>query len=481
MWGTNIVDAALQLIVGHLMQLAEELKNEAGETLQIRDNVSDLIEELDEATLHRLVDMGGDFGQRARFVLDASKSLAPSAVMKVLHVSAASSQQTVSDYLMGILNKLGVHANGPDTPLRAAADDAFQENVEELMVEWHSTDANRAAHTALLDEMAQAAPILAGDPADPGRKGSLPGAARIVMMALEVDTYGPLVEKAIVDLLEQGSTRFLVTTIQLAEGTGTAARIKQALAEPEHLDRILTAEKIDVESVRTIVTWMGPAAIELLLETLAESESQVRRELALESLQDFGPLIWDGILRHLMDSRGVVIRNMLLLVQALDHRHPDFDATRFITNADPEVRRLAFSLAMQNDARTEIITSALADDDDDIVRMGLVELKEAVPSTVVPVLVNSVVLGGGSPEIRALGIRTAGPTRSSIVLEALLSLTTVKETLLGGAVLAPKSMEMLAAVATLARFWPDETRAAKILKAARRSRDPEIKATGDTS
>ena len=470
-----------QVIVGHLLQLAEELKSGEGEAPQIREQVSHLIEELDDSTLQRLVDMGGDFSQRSRFVLDASHGLAPKAVMKVLQAAATSSQQTISHSMTRLLTKLAIHSHGGDTSLRAGADTAFRGNVEELMAEWQLTDPNPDAYTVVLDEMARAVPILAGDVDKQSGEDSTTGAARIVMMSLEVDAYGPTVERAIVDLLEESRAQFLVKMIHVASGTRTARRIQDHLADPEQLRRVLAAKKIDVDSVVTIVSWMGPTAIDPLLETLTESKSRMRREMALHALPELGSAIWEGILRYLSDPQWFVIRNMLLLIQALDEAHEDFDATDFLSHPDPRVRRLAFPLAMRAGPGDEILAHALDDDDDEVVRIGLLELGESVPESILPILVDSVVLGDGGPEIRAFGIRTAGRTRSPLVLEALLSVTTASKTILGGPILAPKSMEVLAALATLARFWPDEARVAKTLKVARRSKDPEIKAAGDTS
>ena len=457
-----------QVIVGHLLQLAEELKSGEGEAPQIREQVSGLIEELDDSTLQRLVDMGGDFSQRSRFVLDASQGLAPKAVMKVLQAAASSSQQTISHSMTRLLTKLARHSDGGDTSIKAGADAAFHGNVEELMAEWQLTDPNPDAYTVVLDEMARAVPILAGDLDNQSDEDSTTGAARIVMMALEVDAYGPTVERAILDLLEESRAQLLVKMIHVASGTRTARRIRDYLADPKQLRTILAAKKIDVASVITIVAWMGPTAIDPLLETLTESKSRIRREMALDALPEFGSAIWEGVLHYLSDPRWFVIRNMLLLVQTLDEAHEDFDATDFLSHPDPRVRRLAFPLAMRTGPGHEILAHAL-------------ELGESVPESILPILVNRVVLGDGSPEIRAFGIRTAGLSGSPLALEALLSVTTASNTILGRPMLAPKSMEVLAALATMARFWPDEARVAKTLRVARRSKDPEIKAAGDTS
>ena len=233
--------------------------------------------------------------------------------------------------------------------------------------------------------------------------------------------------------------------------------------------------------MKAIVGWMGSTAIDPLLETLTGSESEDLGEIALDALQECGSEVWEGVLRYLKDSRWWVIRNMLLLVKRLDDEHQDFDPTEFLSHPDQRVRRQAFPLGLRSGLRQKTLASALADDDEYLVRMGLLELEESVPETVLPTLVQRVVLGERTPEIRAFGIRTAGLSRTPLVLEALLSITTAGKTIFGRPRLAAKSMEVLAALETLAGFWPDDARAAKILKKARRSKDPEIRAAGDAS
>ena len=470
-----------QVIVGHLLQLAEELKSGEGETRQVREQVSHLIHELDGSTLEHLVEMGGAFMQRGRFVLDASQGLSTDATMKILHAAAACSETSISHSMTRLITKLAVHAEGGVASTKAGAGDALRENVEELLADWQLTDPNPEAYNLVLDRMTWVDPILAGDVDDDGVTGSLGGAERLVRMALEVEAFGPIVERAIVALIEEGRIRFLVDATHEVSATQTSDRIREYLADPERLRRILAADEIDVESLNAIVRWMGSTAIDPLLETLTGSESGDLGGIALDALQECGSEVWDGVLRYLKDSRWWVIRNMLLLVQRLDEGHEDFDPTEFLSHPDQRVRRQAFPLGLRSGLRQRTLSSALADDDEYVVRMGLLELAESVPETVVPTLVHRVVLGKRSPEIRAFGIRTAGLSRSPLVLRTLLSITTVGKTIFGGPRLAAKSMEVLAALETLSRFWRDDTRAAKTLKKARRSKDPEIRAAGDAS
>ncbi len=470
-----------QVIVGHLLQLAEELKGGEGEDRQIRENVSDLIQDLDDSTLERFLDMGGDFSQRRRFVLDASQGLAADAVMKIIQSAASTSQQSISHSMTRLLTKLAVHSEGGDGSIKAGADDALQENVDELMAEWQLTDPNPDDYTLVLDEMSRAAPVMAGDFEDESDERVVTGAERIVEMALEVGAFGPIVEKAIADLLEEGRARFLIDGVNEASDSQAAVRIKEHLANPRQLRRLLCAAEVEVASLRAIVTWMGAVAIEPLLDALADSDSRERSQIVLDALRELGSQVWDGVLRRLADPQWWVIRNMLLLVQTLDETHEDFDVTEFLSHPDRRVRREAFPLAIKSGLRQKTLANALADDDEFVVRMALLELGESLPEAVVPILVNRVVLGERSPEIRSFGIRAAGQSKSPLVLETLLTMTVHGKTIFGRPLLAPKSMEVLAALGTLARFWPDEARVAKVLKVVRRSKDPEIKAAGDTS
>ena len=100
-----------QVIVGHLLQLADDLKSSSGgEAEKVRSQVSSLVSELDQGTLTRLVEMGGDESQRRRFLLDANQGLDVGAVVKVLGAAAEGGGQNISNSMTRLLSKLAVHA-----------------------------------------------------------------------------------------------------------------------------------------------------------------------------------------------------------------------------------------------------------------------------------------------------------------------------------------------------------------------------------
>ena len=127
-------DAYDQVIVGHLLQLADELKSgKGGESQKVRRQVSTLVNELGEETLTRLVEMGGDEAQRRRFLLDANRGLAVGSVVKVLGAAADGGGQNISNSMTRLLSKLAVHAEHGGERMRAQADTALRENVDELI------------------------------------------------------------------------------------------------------------------------------------------------------------------------------------------------------------------------------------------------------------------------------------------------------------------------------------------------------------
>ena len=106
-------DAAYdQVVVGYLLQIAEELKAKGGkDAAALQRRISRLVATLQPETLSRLLKMGGDARQRQKFVLDATQGMAVDAVVELVQAAADSSGQNVSHSLVRMLSKLAVHAD----------------------------------------------------------------------------------------------------------------------------------------------------------------------------------------------------------------------------------------------------------------------------------------------------------------------------------------------------------------------------------
>jgi hypothetical protein len=471
-----------QVIVGYMLQLADELKaSEGGESEKVRRRLSTLVNELGDDTLSRLVEMGGNDAQRRKFLLDANQSLAVDAVVKVLRAAASASEQNISNSLTRLLSKLAVHAEMGSDRMRAQADTALRENVEELISDWKLADPNPDQYTAVLDAMARSNPLFGERVA---REEALSGSARVVQMVIEVGGWGPTVEAAVADLLNTGQGARL---IQLVDGApadnAIAERMRSHLTHPTQLKRVLEGADVDEGTLMMLTERLGSAAITPLLDVLADSDSRSVRRKVFDQLVKMGPEVGERAVERLADGRWFVLRNMLALLQRLDELPAGFDPARLLEHPDERVRRESLPLALRRGTgRERIIASALGDKDERTVRMALLELQRELPETVVPVVVARVIRSGRSPEIRALGARALGSSRSALALEVLVGLSTGGKTLLGKPRLADKSPEVVAALQTLARSWGSDPRAQEVLGLALRAKDPELRgAAGGTA
>jgi hypothetical protein len=465
-----------QVIVGYLLQLAEELKaGKGGEAESIRKRVSALVRELDVPTLQRLVEMGGSETQRRRFVMDANQSLAVDAVVKIVQAAANASQQTISHSLTRLLFKLSSQADAGVERVRSQADDALRENVEELIKDWELVDPNPDGYTLILDSMAQSAPVF--DAAEEGEGELLSGAHRLVQMSLEVDSWGPTVAKAVSDLVEAGEVEYLLELADSASGgSQVGERLREFLTSPTQLRRLLSGEDVQEETLDAVVSRMGTPAIPILLEILTESEARSIRRKVFDVLAGFGEEVGPFLSERLDDSRWFVIRNMLALVRRLPESPQGFTAGPFLDHADARVRREAVALATREGRlRERALALGLADSDERLLRTVLLELQDSLPETLLPVLVSRVIRSDHDEDLRAMGVRALRNSHSNLVLETLLEVCCEGKSLLGKVRLAPPSPEVLAALQTLSRAWGEDRRAREVLSAARKAKDSRFR------
>jgi hypothetical protein len=465
-----------KVIVGYLHQMAEELGGAEGvEAEEGRRMVSELVENMEPESLKRLMALGGAYPQRKRFLLDANRArLTARSVVRILENAAQVEGQDISSSLTRLLTKLAAHADGSNRRLQAQAESAIRDAVEDLIADWDLDDPNPDAYTQLLDRMSRASPILReGADDDP-----LPGADRIVRMALELDVGGVTLQKAVAQLLDEGRIGELFTLLdQAPEKSKVAEELLNYLTSPTQLERLLSGADIHEASLRAVVERIGKAAVDPLFEFLTESESRAVRRRAFDCLSFLDVDLNQRIMETLRDERWFVQRNMLALLQQADRLPPDLKVQDYLNHEDPRVRREALPLALAEPSmRDQALGRALRDSDERIVRTALLEVQRELPNTLVPVVVSRILRSKAFPQLRSLGAQALGANRSALALSALLDLCSRKWFLFPRRRLASRSPEALSALSALARNWPDDPRAREILGMARDSRDPRIRA-----
>jgi hypothetical protein len=469
-----------QVIVGYLLQIAQELKTAGGqEAVELRRRTSKLISEMRPQTLRRLIDMGGDATQRRQFVLDASHGMAVDAVLEVVRAVADASEHEISTSLMRMLSKLAAHAEQGTPKARTLADHALRDQVRSLLTGWDLADPNPQAYGLALQRMSQAAPV-PGRAAPPAPGGAhVPEPERILKMSLEVDAVGPNVYRACAALLDQGRLVELVDLLEGAPETAAAEELWTRAVSPETLHWLLMGDPVDFATVDRLMPRLGVTAADALFDALATAESRATRRGILDRLIRLGPELGANITARLSDPRWYVQRNLLTLLDELPRLPTGFDVMPWVIHADPRVRLEAFKIGLKSADRDAVVTQALVDTEPRLVRLALSVLTKGVPAEAVRQVIGIVNNRLLSLDLRVAAIRVLGGTREPAALETLLSLTDGGRTLFGRKKLLPKSRELLAALSTLATGWADDPRATDILARAALSDDPAVRAATD--
>lgn len=465
-----------QVIVGYLLQIAEELKTAgSAEAVALRRRTSRLIRALKPETLRRLVEMGGDFTQRRKFVNDAADGMAVDAVLEIVQAAADSSQQTISHSLVRMLSKLAAHAEAGAEQVRPQADAALRDQVRRLLRDWTLPDPNPGAYGAALQRMSRAAPPSAA--ADADAHPTEPD--RIVAMALEVDTVSERVLNAAGRVVQEGRLGRLLDALEdVPESQWTAAALWARIATTEVVRQVAAREPVDFPTLERLVPKVGVAAAAPLFDALAAADSRGTRRGLLAQLVKMGPAIAPLAIERLADPRWYVTRNLLALLEELSPPPEGFSAAAYLNHDDARVRWQAIKLQVKVPAEREAALSAgLQDPDARTLRLalGLAVALQACPDGAAAALTGHATDRTMPTDLRVLAIRALGHARAPDALTTLLRLTSAGRTLFGREKLPPKSPELLVALAALASGWRSDERARAVLARAAASSDADIR------
>lgn len=465
-------DAAYdQVIVGYMLQIADELKGGATpESGALKRRVSQLVSTLEDGTLQRLLEMGGDRGQQRRFLLSAAEGMTVDAVLELVRAASASQGQTISDSMLRMLQKLAHHAEAGSGQRRVLADRSVRDQISALVRGWSLNDPNPDEYRQALQAIAMSNPVFAVAP----ERQYLPEPQRLVEMALEVGVMGDAVERAADALIDAGRLPWLLDTLSAAHSGGVTDALWRRVATPARVSELLRADPIDTGMLDVLVRRLGVEAADPMLDVLTGSESTQTRRAILARLAALGPGVGPYLVRRLTDDRWFVQRNMLALLGELEELPEGFSAIPFAEHPEARVRREALRLLLRGvETRERAICLGLADPDERAVRLALTACGQGCPERAVPLVV-SCATRGTNVDQRVTAIRLLAAIRQPIALEALLTVAAPRKTWLGVRP-PPKSREYLAALGAL-QGWGNDARARNALAVAARARDAEIAA-----
>ena len=454
-----------QVIVGYLLQIANELKAAEGvESAGLQRRISKMVAELNPETLTRLLEMGGDDRQRRRFILDATQGMAVNAVVDLVQAAADVERQTVSHSMVRMLTKLAQHAEQDQGDRRVEADRSLREAVTRLVTDWSLDDPNPDAYRVALETIARStpAPSLAEEHVDCEPE-------RMLQMALEVGVVGEAIRRAVDRLAAAGRLTTVLDMLDAAPDAAAADVVWRHVSARGTLRELLAADRIDFALVQRLVRREGIAAVPTLLDAVdASDDAKTRERLHAELLivgMPAGPLI----ARRIADATPVIQRELLALVGRLPRLPAELDLEAYLAHPDGAVRREAVKLLLrERETRESTMLAALADADDRIVFVALQATQDGCSRAAIELLRARVDRGELDAGLRAHAIRVIATQHTPETLQWLLRRVVTTTKWLKRPKLLPSSPEMLAALAAISASWRGEPAAASVIALAKR-------------
>lgn len=466
-------DAAYdQVVVGYLLQIAEELKTKEGkEAAALKRRISSLVGTLTPETLDRLMQMGGDVRQRRKFAVDASQGMAVDAVVDIVRAAASTSGQEISHSMMRMLTKLAAHADEGPAPARQAADGALREQVAKLMQGWELDDPNPDSYRMALEKMASHAPLFSKS-----EQSLAIEPERLLAMGLEIEILGDQVWRSADTMGAQADIAPLLNLVDNAPSVWVRDALWRHVATPQRLRMQLALDPLPVAGLQRMVARMGAAAAEPLLDALEATTDDKLQERLVDLLGRAGPDVAPAILERLTGLRWGLVRPLIALLGRNPQWDHGFTPAPWLAHPDAAVRREALrQLLRAPDTRDMAIVRALADADEQNVRLGLGAAMTGCPKDAAAMLRARADDTALSPDLRALGVRALSSYRAPETPAWLASRVVRKGRLTRRPTLASKTPEMLAALEGLATHWREDKGALEALALAAASTDEEVR------
>lgn len=459
-------------IVDWLLQIEEHL-GDAGTGSPAHRRVAELFNELDAETLEQLLTLGATIEKRKDLVFRGARALPVKAVLDLLHAAAKSSATNISHGLVKILAKLASHLESGKGPIVPGAEEVLRDSVRQLVGAWRDED-DVSPHRQLLDLLAR--PVGATG-MESGR--ALPESLRLVQLGLELGVETASISVAVRALADRGDLSVVLDLVDRALEAGLdPSRVEAILGETDFVRERLLDESEDPIRLGRLLDRLGDESAVPLLEALEQSGSASRRRFVLQRLEQFGPRLGPLLVARLPGKPWFVQRNLLNLIGSLPERPAGFSASEYAAHENARVRREAYKLLFSEPAeRHKAILAAMTDPDQGITLLGLGAAGEHPPPDLATRLVHLLESSYRAPEVRAAAIRLLGLKPTHTGRAWLLGQVVTRRGWLWfrrDALRAP-SPDMLVALSTLARGYAKQPEAARVLRMAETSRDPEIR------
>lgn len=467
------LDASLRETLVRLGRALREEQTE--EARQLRAELQEMLGKLQDSTIEELLGLREEGAARRRVLHEVTEALPIESALALVERAATSAQQSISTFLLRMLRKLAQQAgDGGGERLDDETEAAIRESLQELVDQWTLDNPNPPSHTRILEMIASRAEATAASAPVSSQEG-----LRLVRMALETGARGALVEEAVDLVLTERRLGELLELLATRDpGDDAAEALLDYLRQPAILRRVLLEEPVELEAAARLFDQVGDEAVEPLLDALTISEVQGTRQLILVQLQRRGERVGPLVAQRLASVPWYTQRNLLAVLAGFEQLPPGLDARPMLAHAEPSVRCEALRVLLRQPAyRVEALHAALGDASDQVVRAALANAAaEGLPRGSLSRLMILLSQQERDAELRAAGIRLLAQVDTPSVRDWLLERVTRRGGLFRRLRLQPRARDVVAALEVLAARWGADPRAAEVLRLARESGDPVLKA-----
>ncbi len=456
-------------ILGLLRQVIGELDDGELSDSVLRQRVSDLIQNLDDATLSKLLHLTGDKRAGATLLERASESLTAAALVRLTRVAATDAGVPVAGALFRLLAKLARDADSRHMASRVV-DRALRGLIRKLLADWRLIDPNPEAYTAALTGIAtnttETQPDLSRDSCEP---------ERILQIGVTIGSIGPSVEAALARLIATSGVAGAVDCLIACDASPLRDALVDRLINESTFRDELGLERPSVAVLHHAVDRLRGRAVGALvreLERRSESDAVWIADLLTRVGQDGMDAMGDAL--PTLSPRA--LRHMIGVFDRCNAWPAVSDPLGYIGHRDAGVRRETFRYVLKRDgSRDRAILAAVCDADVRIFNLALGAMSGVCSADVARALMSRLESTDLTDELRARGIRALGDTRLDEVRIWLERRATTRSWLLRSVRLRKPSLELSAIIATLAARGDDHPDSKRVLSLARKSRDPAIR------
>ena len=464
--GRDGFDAA---ILGLLRQLIGELDDGAMRESLLRQRVSDLVQNLDDGTLSRLLQMGGDNNASSAFLERACESLTATAVVRLTRFAANGAGQPIAGAMLRLLAKLARDADSRRIMSRSV-DHALRTVIRRMLADWKLIDPNPEAYTVVLSDIATTS---LEPQADLGR--DVCEAERILQIGVATDSIGPSVEAALARLIATSGVAAAVDCLLACDASPLRDSLVDRLINETTFREELALDRPAVAVLQRAVSRLGARAVAPLMQEL-ERRGDADAVWIVDLLTRIGEDGMAAMGETLSTLSPRVLRHVIAVFDRCDAWPASTDPMEYARHADSGVRREAIRYVLKRDATRENgILTGLRDSDIRIFNLAL----GAMSGTCTIEAARAIMSRLGSPdlsdELRARAIRALADARHHEVRTWLEQRATTKHWLFRTTRLRKPSLELYAVVNAIATRNEDEPQSRRILALARKSRNPDVR------